>query len=197
MKSGSGKWIAIVCGGLPALAALLLAPGASAQQPRPFDFEEYRRRISITADVLARARELMPRRRDEPLRDLNISDGEIREIQLLVRDVLPRAIVNIGPVVTGCPCEEGVACTEQVHIQANSETKSMGLLLSRSLDAWRISEVQQWWLRWHSLEAIQHELDYQERDERVWKLVQDFPVCTREAPTAENARVQPHAEPSQ
>jgi hypothetical protein len=197
MRQGSGVRMALTYAGLLALSACFLASNVSAQQPRPFDLDEYRRRMAITTDVLARARELMPRRRDEPLRDLNISDGEIREIQLLVRDVLPRAIVNIGPVVTGCPCEEGVACTEQVHILANSETKSMGLLLSRSLSDWRISEVQKWWLRWHALEAIQEELSYQERDERVWQLVQDFPVCTREAPTAENARVPSNAEPSQ
>jgi hypothetical protein len=197
MSQGSGVRLSVAYPGLLALAAWLVAPAVSAQQPRPFDFDEYRRRLSITTEILTRARELMPRRRDEPLRDLNISDGEIREIQLLVRDVLPRAIVNIGPVVTGCPCEEGVACTEQVHILAYSGTKSMGLLLSRSLDDWRISEVQKWWLRWHALEAIQDRMSLQERDERVWQLVQDFPVCTREPRTAENARVLSHAEPSQ
>jgi hypothetical protein len=197
MRHGSRVRKPVTWAGLLALAAMLLAPSAVAQQRPTFDLEEHRRRQAIMSEVLARAREIMPRRRDEPLRDINISDNEIREIQFLVRNVLPRAIVNIGPVVTGCPCEEGVSCTEQVHIQANSATKSMGLLLSRSLDSWRISEVQAWWLRWDALEGVRGQLTWEERNERAWKLVQDFPVCTREAPTADNARVPSSAEPSQ
>jgi hypothetical protein len=197
MRQRSAVRIPIEWAGLLALAAMLLVPQAGAQQRPTFDFEEHRRRQAIMTDVLERAREIMPRRRDEPLRDINISDDEIREIQFLVRNVLPRAIVNIGPVVTGCPCEEGVSCTDQVHIQANSATKTMGLLLSRSLNSWRIAEVQAWWLRWHALEAVRDELTWEERNERAWQLVQDFPVCTREPATADNARVPSSAEPSQ
>jgi hypothetical protein len=197
MRQSSGKRIPIAWAGSLGLAAMLLAPQAAAQQRPAFDYDEFRRRQAIMTDVLERAREIMPRRRDEPLRDINISDDEIREIQFLVRNVLPRAIVNIGPVVTGCPCEEGVGCTEQVHIQANTATKSMGLLLSRSLDSWRISEVQAWWLRWHALEEARDQLDWEEQNERVWKLIQDFPVCTRAPSTAENAQVPSRAEPSQ
>lgn len=182
-------------GAVALLALSLLTPVASAQQGYTPDLDEYRRRLYVTSDVLARAREVMPRRRDEPLRDINISDEEIREIQLLVRDVLPRAIVNVGPVVTGCPCEEGRSCTEQVHIQANSTTQSVGLLLSRTRNSWNISQVQKWWLRWHAFEAIRDQLPFREKEEREWQLVQDFPVCTREAPTAENAQVPPSAEP--
>lgn len=196
MKEGSGERNPIAWAVLLALAAMLMAPQAAAQQRPTFDFKEHQRRLSIMSDVLDRAREIMPRRRDEPLRDINISDEEIREIQFLVRNVLPRSIVNIGPVVTGCPCEEGVSCTEQVHIQANSATKSMGLLLSRSLNSWRISEVQAWWLRWHALEAVRDQLSWEERNERAWELVQDFPVCTRAPSTVENAQAQSSAESS-
>jgi hypothetical protein len=47
-----------------------------------------------------RASELSPARRNTPLRELNISDEEIREVQSISRQYLPRAYVNISPVVT-------------------------------------------------------------------------------------------------
>jgi hypothetical protein len=178
------------------VGAILFAPAVSAQVTGSSQLREYMRRQNIIMDVIARAREVMPQRRDEPLRDINISDEEVREIQVLVRDVLPRAIVNIGPVVIGCPCEEGRSCSEQVYVQANSAARSMGLLLSRSRHRWSVSEVQKWWLRWNAFEETRDKLDWDERDERAWQLVQDFPVCTPGTPKAENAAVPPPAEPS-
>ena len=175
--------------------ALLQPPPAMGQSVRSPEIQEYMRRRLIIRDVMDRAHEVKPRRRDEPLRDINISDEEIREIQVLVRDVLPRAIVNIGPVVKGCPCEEGIGCTEQVYIQANSSTNSVGLLLSRSLNRWSISAAQKWWLRWNAFEKDEGALTWAEREEREWQLIQDFPVCTRDARKAENGVVPSAAEP--
>jgi hypothetical protein len=123
------------------------------------------------------AEDFAPRRRDEPLRDVNISDNEVREILHVVRDYLPEAIVNIGPVVTGCPCEEGKACTEQVYIQANTDNASMGLMLSRVAKNWDISRAQKWWLRWQSLQQQRAKLGFEALREREWELAREFPGC--------------------
>src|SRR5689334_23330213 len=61
--------------------------------------------------IFQRARDLFPRRRDTPLRYLNITDNEVREIQRLAAGVQINEIMNISPVVTGCACEEGPDCT--------------------------------------------------------------------------------------
>jgi hypothetical protein len=157
--------------------------------------DEWTRRELIIWEVRERAAALAPRRRDEPLRDLNITDFEVREIQHVVRDYLPKVIVNIGPVVTGCPCEEGRTCTEQVFIQANTATGSVGLLLSRVARRWDISKTQKWWLAWRALQAQQHTMDFFEFREREWALAQDFPACTTEAATPAKIPAESRAEP--
>jgi hypothetical protein len=178
------------------LAGLALNQGVQAQSSTAqFDWKEYDRRIRIIWDVEKRALNVKPRRRDEPLRDINISDNEIREIELLVRDYLPRVIVNIGPVVTGCPCEEGRGCTEQVYIQANTASNSVGLLLSRVANRWGISAAQKWWLRRQALDRTVAKLSWMERHEREWELAQDFPGCTPLAPTPEKISATSQAEP--
>jgi hypothetical protein len=55
-----------------------------------------------------------PNRRDGPLREPNVSDEEVREIQAATHEVFPGSIVNIFAVVTGCLCEEGWACSDQL-----------------------------------------------------------------------------------
>ena len=87
-----------------------------------------------------------PRRRDGPFREINISDDEVREIQSVIRDVVPGAIVNISGVVVGCPCEDGAACTDQVWIVAYTPAISRGLQLSKIGDHWTVGPLQQWWL---------------------------------------------------
>jgi hypothetical protein len=179
-----GAWV-LVC-----LGAADVAFGQSR-----LERDEWIRREHIIWEVRERARAITPRRRDEPLRELNISDFEVREIQRVVRDHLPKQLVNIGPVVTGCPCEEGTACTEQVYIQANTATGSVGLLLSRVARRWDISRTQKWWLRWRALQAEQHKMDFFEFREREWELAQDFPACTTEVPTPAKIPALPRAEP--
>ena len=82
--------------------------------------------------ISKRAEELRPARRDEPLRYLNITDEEIRAGPVdFAPKYLPRAMVNISPVVTNCPCEEGPNCTAQVYVVATTGEQSKGLQLSR------------------------------------------------------------------
>jgi hypothetical protein len=105
-----------------------------------------------------------PSRRDGPLRKTNISDQEVREIQAVAATVSPGAIVNISGVVTGCPCEDGPACTDQVWVVAYRPDQSRGLQLSKISDHWTIGAVQQWWLDRDSLFArrLRGELSWKE-----------------------------------
>jgi hypothetical protein len=183
---------------LALLTWLFLDPaswGADMKASRDFDWREYDRREGHIREVSRKAQQSLPRRRDEPLREINISDEEVREIELLVRDYLPRVIVNIGPVVTGCPCEEGRDCKEQVYLQANTDTGSVGLQLSRIANRWDVSKVQKWWLRWQALRMLEAKLNWLELHERQWELAQDFPVCTPVAPAPQNISANSGAEP--
>lgn len=179
-------------------AGLLLAGFAQAQSTAPTplpELNEWAKREIMIHEVLIRAQSIMPRRRDEPLRDVNISDYEVREIQYLLREHLPKAIVNIGPVVTGCPCEEGRGCTEQVYIQANTESQSVGMLLSRVDRRWDLSRAEKWWHRWRTLLALEAKLPYLEFRQRAWELVRDFPACTPEDATPAKISAESRAEP--
>src|SRR4051812_8166493 len=110
---------------------------------------EWRRKDHISR----RAEALKPAYRAEPLRYLNISDEEVRQVQLISVKYLPRAMMNISPVVTNCPCEEGPNCTAQVYVVATTGENSKGLQLSRLKDQWTVGVVQQWWIRREGLRA--------------------------------------------
>lgn len=103
-----------------------------------------------------RIRETRPQRRDSPLREENIRDEEVRQIQATASQVVSKAIINISDVVTGCPCEEGPACTDQVWILAHQSERTTRLQLSKISDHWTIGVVQRWWLEYEKLEARQH-----------------------------------------
>jgi hypothetical protein len=184
---------------LAACLLLSLAVTGVVQAQSKSEQDEWLERYRLIREVRLRAHLMEPRRRDEPLREANISDYEVREILHVVREHLPKVIVNIGPVVTGCSCEEGRACTEQVFIQANTTTGSVGLLLSRVARRWDISKTQMWWLRWSALQAKQYSMDFLEFREREWQLARDFPACLPEAASPANfpAKItaQPSAEP--
>ena len=99
-----------------------------------------------------------PRRNDLPilyenpnLRYENITDIEIREIEIAVQQVNPGAIVNIGGVTVGCPCEDGEDCTNQVWVVAYTPTNSNGVMYSKIKNHWKIGPVQGWWLKYESL----------------------------------------------
>ena len=120
-----------------------------------------------------------PGRRDGPLRETNLSDTESREIQAEASKVYPGAILNISGVVTGCPCEEGPACTDQVWVVAHSQGKTSGLQLSHVGGIWMVGVLQQWWLSYAKLEA-DRTLSRLERAEATQSLWDGFPACTQD-----------------
>lgn len=124
-----------------------------------------------------RANQLYPRRRDTPLRVLNMTDDEVREVEVIARKHEMPVLMNISPVVTGCPCEEGGACTEQVYIVSEYGDDAAGLQLSRSKNLWTVGVVQKWWLEYADLLSRQHTMTYREfMDARMLKLL-EFPMC--------------------
>jgi hypothetical protein len=174
------------------VTALALAAGASAAEPAKPDAvasaAAARTTKSVTqlttAELAARyeminvrARELFPRRRDEPLRYENLSDAEMREVQQVAARHIPPALVNVSSVVTGCPCEEGPECTEQVYVVANRDNRPYGLQLSRVKKRWMVGNVQRWWARFESLKAREPRMDRREFAETMDRLVLEFPAC--------------------
>jgi hypothetical protein len=130
--------------------------------------------------ILQRVRELNPGRRDTPLRALNISDGEVREVQGIAARHLPRALVNISPVVTDCPCEEGPNCTAQVYVLATAKEKTTGLQLSRTKEHWDVGVVQKWRFRWDAVQKQNTGNAF--LDDYLWAkahndLLEEFPMC--------------------
>ena len=134
--------------------------------------------------VSKRAWELYPDRRNTPLREVNISDEEIREVEVLTRKYLPRAYVNISPVVTDCPCEEGPMCSAQVYVVAQTAEKTRGLQLSQMKGRWDVGAVQKWWMRREGV-VRQHTgntfLDDYLFQKAVNELYEEFPVCAEQA----------------
>lgn len=177
--------------------AVLLVTAASAQAPTSrAGWEAYGAQMMKRMRIVDRAYELRPKRRDEPLRYLNISDYEVREIQLVAGQYLPKVLLNISPVVTGCPCEEGPQCTDQVYIVAETAQSSKGLQMSRIKNAWVVGSVQQWWLKRDALAANSGKMDYEKYESAMNELVRDFPACVGELVPEENTTASvPKAEP--
>ncbi len=136
-----------------------------------------------------------PVRKDEPLREVNISDIEVREIETLMKDLYPASIVYISPVTTGCPCEDGSDCTDQVWSIAQKDNRSYELSLSRIEDQWQVGPLQEWWLmrdrivfemnRWQRNRAKdqpwnEYYQTYLEFVERMEDHRQAYPVCVRD-----------------
>ncbi|HET7809177.1 MAG TPA: hypothetical protein VFL16_01235 [Steroidobacteraceae bacterium] len=151
------------------------------------------------ARIAQRANELFPRRRDAPLRDVNISDDEIREVQVIKEKYLPRDYVNISPVVTDCPCEEGPTCTAQVFVVATLKGRERGLQLSRVSEHWQVGVVQQWWLKFQAIQK-QHTgspwLDYLLYQKAVNDLYEEFPRCVGKLVPAEHSAAAQKPEPA-
>ena len=131
-------------------------------------------------DLVARAFELRPRRRDTPLRYLNISDNEMREIQQVAANHLSKTVLNVSPVVEGCPCEEGPMCTEQVYVVTYASDKAIGLQLSRTKKVWKVGVVQLWWSKYDALRAQQEKMGYRAFVSAESELFRDFPICVGE-----------------
>jgi hypothetical protein len=127
---------------------------------------------------------MRPIRRDGPLRELNVSDEEVREIQSIALNVFPGAIVNISGVVSGCSCEEGSSCSDQVWIVAHRTGHSQGLQLSRVNGRWGIGVVQQWWLNFEELQVVRRTAP-EVYDEALHNLYESYPVCVNKADGAQ------------
>lgn len=131
--------------------------------------------------LLDRAREVRPRRRDSPLRYLNVSDDEVREIQTAASEIVGDVLVTISGVVTGCPCEDGPQCADQVWVLAHLPNDTIGLLLSQVRAHWLVGTVQRWWLRYELLEVRMQKATSYEARESVQaaqdKLIDEFPTC--------------------
>jgi hypothetical protein len=106
-----------------------------------------------------------PARKDEPLREENITDSEVLQIEGVMRELYPGSIVYISGVTTGCACEDGPDCTDQVWSVASRENTSSDLALSRIDRDWQVGPLQEWWLT---------------RD-RIWDLYKD----SRDRPNAD------------
>jgi hypothetical protein len=82
--------------------------------------------------MLKRVEMIRPQRRDGPIRYLNISDNEVREIQGAASKVVGKVWVYVGGVTHGCPCENGAKCTDQVWVQAEVKGQPFGVLYQTS-----------------------------------------------------------------
>jgi hypothetical protein len=179
------RWILGIVMGLVLAAAHAQTAATKVLTPEQYramsdDREYWRQQHKRYEKIWERALDLMPERRNTPLRELNISDNEVREVQAIAALHLPRALVNISPVVTDCPCEEGPTCTAQVYVLATSKGKTSGLQLSRMNQTWGVGVVQQWWLK---RAAIRRQTtgntyldDYLEQ-KALNELIEEFPVC--------------------
>jgi len=147
------------------------------------------------AKIQRRAFELRPRRRDEPLRYKNISDIEVREIQQMAAEYFAKTMLNISPVIQGCPCEEGPSCTAQVYVVTYANENARGLQLSQVRNSWQVGIVQQWWLKYDTLRARMPKMDYEAYESAESDLFREFPECVGElvpaAKTASSQKVEP------
>jgi hypothetical protein len=168
------------------MVGMLLAAGARAAEPvvpvaRTSHMPEF---DLLLIELENRARQIYPRRRDTPIRDLNITDIEVREVQrVAVKYKMPR-LVNISPVVTGCPCEEGGGCTDQVFVSGDVEGRSAGLQLSRRKNQWDISRAQKWWLEYAALQARETEMTRRAFLDAKARLLMEMPQCESPAESA-------------
>jgi hypothetical protein len=131
--------------------------------------------------VTKRLESVRPYRRESPLRYLNITDEETREVESAAAEVTGTEWISIGPVVTGCPCEDGEKCTDQVWVQTHQNQGAIGLLLSKVDGHWEIGSVQRLWLRYEKLRAEMdraHTYDkYKALEQQTRQLLHDFPKC--------------------
>ena len=90
------------------VAGLTVAVTANAQERMtPAQVKEWLAREAKQMAIVDRAYELRPRRRDEPLRYLNLSDNEMREIQDVAQKYLAKTMLNVSPVMRDAPAKKG------------------------------------------------------------------------------------------
>lgn len=146
----------------------------SARYPRAHLFFSDERRYRVET----RISQTRPTRRNGPLRKDNLSDDEAREIQSVMAPIYPGAILNISGVVTGCPCEEGPSCSDQVWVVPQNAVNTDGALLSRMSGHWTVGPIQIWWLDKAHMEA-DRQLTFSQRTEVLDSLWEKFPACVK------------------
>jgi len=173
------RWIrnlrALVCVLLIPLASTAAQPVGAAQASQPATRHrsalwEYFHRLDWTEERIEANR---PAYRDKPPRETNISDDEVREIQAVMAPFHSAGMVSIGTVVTGCTCEEGAECTDQVWVTVPASPVPRGYLLSRINNLWTIGVGQRWWLDYDQFRKT-HKWD------EIEKRIMDFPACSKE-----------------
>ena len=134
------------------------------------------------SQILARALNVRPARREDHFRDENLRDEEVREIQSTLRSLSPASIINIGSVVTGCPCEDGGGCTDRVWVVLDTSPTAYGLQMSKIKDHWKLGPVQLWWIRYDTLRSqrsrYRSNASYRQAEDA---LLREFPACALKA----------------
>ena len=133
-------------------------------------------------------RDTRPVRRDTPLREQNITDLEVAQIEAEMESLFPGSIVYISAITTGCPCEDGPNCTELVWSIATLGNKSRGLALSNIDGKWQVGPLQQWWLDsdalWAAFRSLRMKdgqpdrISYDEHRARIIEHNERFPRCS-------------------
>ena len=104
-----------------------------------------------------------------PNRAVNISDDEVREIQSVMPEVAPGAIIYIGPVTRGCICEDGATCQSNVTVVLNHRGSHQRYWLSRYDDHWTVGPLLQWMLAGIPLKAKYEALRRAPRTRQWWR----------------------------
>ena len=122
-----------------------------------------------------------PGRPNKPLRQENITDEEVREVQRAALEVYPDFIVNISGVTDGCDCEDGSNCTAQVWLALYREDHTRSLVLSKIDGHWKIGAVQRWWLQYSAHQSTNPgfgrgptQIAWAQENQR---LLDSFPAC--------------------
>ncbi len=137
-----------------------------------------------------------PQRLDAPLRANNITDEEVREIQQAASEVLPKALVNISGVTSGCRCEDGPSCKAYAWVTAFHQGKAQGLQLALIGADWVIGPVQRWWLDYDRLNVrLEKVTDYQKVEDARRDRILKFPQCAATSQGAQTIAVSPNPIP--
>jgi surface-adhesin protein E len=122
-----------------------------------------------------------PGRPNGPLRQDNITDEEVREVQRAALEVFPDFIVSISGVTDGCDCEDGSNCTAQVWLALYRENQTRSLVLSKIDGHWKIGAVQSWWLQYSAHQSTNpgfgrgpRQIAWAQENQR---LLDSFPTC--------------------
>jgi len=123
----------------------------------------------------------LPYRRSAPFREININDEEVRQIDAVVHELIPGAIVIISGVAQGCPCEDGPGCSAQVWTAINRSERIHSLELSDINDHWVIGPVQRWVLESAQLERSKYPT-YADYTAARGALDNRYPACATRPP---------------